>query len=364
MTAAGTVRPSTTVAVTTAPIEVEASPRAWTVQALDDRPVRIEVVVGGDLLVHRAVWESAAANAEGAGYDFGPMFDVIRPFVASADLALCHLEVPLSADGADLSSFPVFNAPFELADAIAGAGFDGCSVASNHTLDQGTGGIDATLGHLDRVGVGHSGAARSPEEGAAVPTYEVRGRSIAHLSYAYGFNGFRVPPDEPWRVNQIEVGRILEDARRARDSGADMVLVSLHFGTEYQWRPSAYQRDVVDGLTASPDVDLVIGHHAHVVQPVGLVGGTPVIYGLGNLLSNMTQPERRDGVLVRAAFDLVPGAEPVLVEVDALPTEVDRLDRHRIVVAPPESWDRTMAVLNAEAPLVAPVELVVEDPAA
>src|SRR5690606_4606110 len=120
------------------------------------------------------------------------------------------------------------------------------------------------------------------------------------------------------RVNQIEVGRIVEDARRARDSGADMVLVSLHFGTEYQWRPSAYQRDVVDGLTASPDIDLVIGHHAHVVQPVGVVGSTPVIYGLGNLLSNMTQPERRDGVLVRVSFDLVPGAEPVLVEVDAL----------------------------------------------
>ncbi len=336
---------------------VAASPpipaRAWSVQDLADRPTRIEVVVGGDLLIHEGVWQSAAAHAGGAGFDFGPMFDPVRTFVADADLALCHLEVPLSADDSDLSTYPVFNAPLELADAVAGAGFDGCSVASNHTLDRGTAGIDSTLGHLDRVGLGHAGAARTPEEAATAARYEVEGRTIAHLSYSYGFNGFRIPAGEPWRTNLIDPARIVAEAAREREAGADLVLVSLHFGTEYVAAPSAYQRDVAAAVTASGAVDLVIGHHAHVVQPVDVVNGTPVVYGLGNLLSNMHQAERRDGVLVRVAFEVERGVEPTLAGIDALPTEVDRRGGHRIAVAPPPSWDRTMASLNALAPIVA-----------
>ncbi len=327
--------------------------RSWTAQDPADRPTRIDVVVGGDLLIHQAVWESAASNAGGSGYDFGPMFDPVRSFVADADLALCHLEVPLSVDDGDLSTYPVFNAPFELADAIADAGFDGCSVASNHTLDQGTAGIDATLGHLDRVGLAHAGAARSADEAASGARIQVHGRQVAHLSYSYGFNGFRIPADEPWRTNLIDPDRIVADALREREAGADLVLVSLHFGTEYVAQPSAYQRDVAAAVTASGAVDLVIGHHAHVVQPVDVVNDTPVIYGLGNLLSNMHQPERRDGVLVRVIFEVERGVEPTLVGIEALPTEVDRHGGHRIALASSASWDRTMASLNALAPIVA-----------
>src|SRR5690606_4026793 len=129
-----------------------------------------------------------------------------------------------------------------------------------------------------------------------------------HLSYSYGFNGFRVPADEPWRANLIDPERIVAEAQREREAGADLVLVSLHFGTEYRTAPSSYQRDVAAAVTAAGAVDLVIGHHAHVVQPVDVVNGTPVVYGLGNLLSNMHQPERRDGVLVRVQFEVEPGA--------------------------------------------------------
>lgn len=330
--------------------------RSLTVVPAAERPARLSLVVGGDLLIHEAVWQSASSHADGDGYDFGPMFDAVRPMVAAADLALCHLETPLSLDDGHIASFPVFNAPFELADAVAGAGFDGCSVASNHTLDQGTAGIDATLGHLDRVGVGHAGAARTPEEAATIRTYLVRGRSIAHLSYSYGFNGFRIPTDEPWRTNEIDVERIRAEATRARAEGSDVVVVSLHFGTEYVAQPSAHQRDVVAGLVGS-DVDLVIGHHAHVVQPVAVVDGLPVVYGLGNLLSNMGQPERRDGVLLRIELDHEPGARPSLAGVTALATEARRDLGHLIAVASPESWQRTMAVLGADGHPVAALEL-------
>lgn len=362
-TSAGQVhlRPDGAAAAVEESVPVVAVPAARAVSVLEpaDRPVRFTLVVGGDLLVHEAVWRSAAAHATASGasgFDFRPMFDQMRPFIASADLALCHLETPLSSDNGHIASFPVFSAPFELADAVADAGFDGCSVASNHTLDQGAAGVDATLGHLDRVGVGHTGAARSEQEALTTRVYDVHGRRVAHLSYSYGFNGFRVPDGEWWRANQIDVPRITGDAFRARMEGADIVLVSLHFGTEYRAEPSAYQRDLAGALSASPDIDLVIGHHAHVVQPVATVGTLPVIYGLGNLLSNMTQPERRDGVLVRVTLDHAPGQRARVTGIDALPTQVLR-DGHRIVIAAPDSWQRTMSVLSDGGTPVPPVEL-------
>jgi poly-gamma-glutamate synthesis protein (capsule biosynthesis protein) len=108
-----------------------------------------------------------------------------------------------------------------------------------------------------------------------------------------------VDADKPWSVDLIDVPRILREARRARAAGADAVLVALHWGDEYSHAPSAYQRDVADRLTRSPDVTLVYGHHAHVVQPIRRVNGTWVIYGLGNLLAGQrnTAPGVNDGVV-------------------------------------------------------------------
>lgn len=319
-----------------------------------ERVRRLSVAVSGDVLIHEAVWQSAAAHAEGEGYDFTPVFAAIEPVLADADLALCHLEVPLSADNTDLSTYPRFTAPHQLADALAGAGYDGCSVASNHVLDRGTPGIDATLGHLDRVGVGHAGAARTPEEAATIRRYDVRGVSIAHLSYTYGYNGLRPPTGEDWRSNLLAVEAIAADTARARAEGADLVLVSLHWGDEYVHTPNRQQRDLAAALDATADIDLVVGHHAHVVQPVAQVGTTPVVYGLGNLLSNMRQPERRDGVVLIATFEAAPGRAFGLTGIHALPTWVE-LPGHRVVPAPPESALRTLGHLGAEGVAVPPL---------
>jgi poly-gamma-glutamate capsule biosynthesis protein CapA/YwtB (metallophosphatase superfamily) len=319
-----------------------------------ERLRRVTLVAGGDVLVHSAVWESARTHAGGEGFDFAPMFEPIAAFVAGADLAICHLEVPLSADNAHLASYPRFSAPFELADGIRAAGFDGCSVASNHVLDQGVAGIDATLDHLDRVGLGHAGAARTPEEAHSITTYEVRGTRIAHLSYTYGFNGLRPPQGEEWRSNLIHVDTILDAARRARDGGADLVVLSLHWGTEYVPEPDRYQRDVAAALAPSPDIDLIVGHHAHVVQPLDIVGGTWVAYGLGNLVSNMLQPERRDGALLVVTFEAPVGASFEATAAEFVPTWVE-LPGHRVVVAPPDSWERTAGGLTALGAPVTPL---------
>jgi poly-gamma-glutamate capsule biosynthesis protein CapA/YwtB (metallophosphatase superfamily) len=241
----------------------------------------------GDILIHEQLWETAATHAAGsARFDFRPLFARVRPLIAGADLAICHLETPLSPDDRDLSSYPVFETPSEVAEAIAWAGYDGCSTASNHSLDGGASGVAATLHWLDRAGLGHAGTARSWKEARSVTAYRVKGATVAHLSYSWGFNGFT--PDHDWRANRIVVARVEADVARARKAGADLVVVSVHWGAEYTRTPTPWQREVADLLTRRRDIDLVVGHHAHVVQPVHREHGTWVAYGLGNFLSGMT----------------------------------------------------------------------------
>ncbi len=260
----------------------------------------------GDTLAHRGVVRQAATNASEAGlgaeYDFAPMFDLVEPYLSGADVAICHLETPLSPDNTRLSGYPTFNVPRELAAGLAAAGYDGCTVASNHALDRRSQGVVDTLDVLDAAGLAHSGTARSVDEAATPTIYDVGGIDVANLSYTYGLNGFTVPADRPWLVNLIDVDAIIADAAAARAAGAEYVIVSVHWGTEYRTEPNDHQLEVAAALAASGDVDLIVGHHAHVVQPVTMIEGTPVVYGLGNFLSNQSAnccvAAAQDGLIV------------------------------------------------------------------
>ncbi len=279
----------------------------------------LTVAVGGDILPHPSLWRMAALNgrAERQFHDFRPMFHALTELLASTDLAICHLETPVVARGQELSDFPLFHVPVEIVTGIAAAGFQRCSTASNHCLDGGTAGVDATLAALDSAGIAHVGTARSPEE-ASVRVFREHGVNVAHLSYSQGFNGIVPPKTQPWRCNGIDPDRIIADCRAARSQGAELVLVSLHWGDEYSPSPNAAQRALADRLTRSGTVDLIIGHHAHVVQPIASVNDVWVLYGLGNLLSGMrggakstygvTLPSgTSDGVVVTVRFVEVAG---------------------------------------------------------
>ena len=287
---------------------------------------RFTIVATGDILIHESLWERAAVlgAADGLAFDFRPMFRRVRDTLAGADLALCHLETPVSTDG-ELSSYPVFAAPVEIADAIAAAGYDSCSTASNHSLDGGTAGIGATLDALDRVGVAHPGTARSRAESRRITMLDVERAKVAHLSYSFGFNGFT--REREWQANLIEVRRILDDARLALKRGSDLTVVSLHWGVEPLTTPTAFQTQVAERLTRSPFVDAIVGHHAHVVQPVERVNGTVVAYGMGNFLSGMW-PSRmwpdgvEDGVIVMLRVERRGDAYRV-TKVRTLPTTVE-----------------------------------------
>ena len=278
---------------------------AWS-QPTEVRTVSISA--SGDLLAHNTVFWRAETKS---GYNFGPMLAGVANSL-NADVDICHLETPLTQG--EPKGYPVFATPVSLADTIKAVGWEGCSVVSNHSLDQGSKGVKTTYRALHLRGLETAGT-RPTQDTSAVAWYETAsGVKVAQLAYAYGFNGFKPPADQPWLVNSIKVGAILRAAAEARAAGAELVVVSLHWGVEYQDTPNSWQRQIARQLTASPDVDAIIGHHSHVLQFADIINGKPVIFGLGNLWSAQGpwagQPNGQHGAIVRLKFTLTDtGAE-------------------------------------------------------
>ncbi len=318
----------------------------------DDGPRSFTIAATGDLLVHESVADAARTTD---GWDFTSMFDRVASILGAADLAVCHVESPMSPNNARLSYYPAFLVPRELADAIAHAGYDTCSLASNHATDGGTEGIVGTLGALDRVGVAHAGMALSPEAQAEVTLVEAGDATVAHLSYTYGFNNGALDADESHLSNVIDEAAIVDEARRARAAGADFVMLSLHWGTNYSAEPDEAQLDLGPRLLADPDIDLILGHHTHMVQPVVQTGGEYLVYGLGNFLSNQSPVTcdecplpTEDGVIVHLTVteDADAGRWSV-TEVAHTPTWVDRSDFEIVDVL--RDTDRDQALLRDSA---------------
>jgi poly-gamma-glutamate synthesis protein (capsule biosynthesis protein) len=220
----------------------------------------------GDTLTLRRV--NYSAQQPDGTYDYTHMFERIAPFISWADVAVCHFENPIAPPGQPvIIEPPEMSASWELAPALAGAGFDRCSTASNHSMDRGAAGIDATTNALEAAGIGFHGMARTPAERRAVP-FDVNGISVAHLSYSFNFDGNALPAGEPWRSNRIDPAVIVADATQARADGAEAVIVSLHWGATGAVQPTAYQRTIAEAVTAPGVIDLIVGHHAHVLQPI------------------------------------------------------------------------------------------------
>jgi len=293
-------RPAPPAAGFTAP----ASPSPPATRAPPSAPRTFTLVATGDVLPHEPLWRQARRDASGKGYDFRPLFAGLRPLVGDADLAVCHLETPVAPAGGPYRAYPTFSVPPQVVPALADTGYDVCTTASNHTLDQGVAGIERTLDALDDAGIAHTGSARTAKEARRPLLVDAGDATVAVLSYTYGLNGFRPPAGRPWAASLIERRRILADARAARRAGADVVVVALHWGEEYVHAPTAQQRSLAPALLRSPHVDLLIGHHAHAVQPVERIGGEWVAYGLGNSAAAHAVKRRAntEGLLVRFTF--------------------------------------------------------------
>ena len=260
------------------------------------------VVATGDVLIHPALTEQAEEDGDG-GRDFKPLFAGIKPVIEAADLAICHMEVPLATEDGPFEGYPLFHAPPEVAEAVAATGYDTCSTASNHTFDHGADGAATTLDALDAAKIGHTGSARTEQEANTPLVREVNGVKVGQVSFTFDYNQGTEEP-EPWMGNEISVDAVLDAARDARAAGAEVVIASLHWGIEDQHEPTADQRETAEAILADPAVDLIIGHHAHVVQPYEKFGDKWVAYGLGNSVAKHEEPRgtTEEGLIARFRF--------------------------------------------------------------
>ncbi len=286
-------------------------------------PESFTVVATGDVLIHPRLTDQAKTDG-GGKIDYRPLLAGVKPLVSGADLGICHLETPLAPEGGPYSGYPSFSAPPEIADALRDTGYDTCSTASNHTLDQSTAGIKRTLDKLDAAGLKHTGSARSAEEAAKPLILDVHGVKVAQLSYAFGFNGIKRPAGKPWLANEIDADEILDAARAAKAAGAEVVIASLHWGVEYHHEVTGEQEQLARKLLASPDLDLIVGHHAHVVQPFEKIGGKWVAFGLGNEIARHDEPRgsTEEGVAARFRFTRT-GGRWTVDKAEYVPTLID-----------------------------------------
>ncbi|TDE90913.1 CapA family protein [Occultella glacieicola] len=299
----------------------------------------------GDVLPHDTVIRNARIDG---GYDFTPLLEATRPWSAGVDLALCNMEVPLSLPDETPSGYPLFGAPTEIAGNLADLGWDGCSTGTNHSLDRGYDNLAYTLDTFDEAGLGHAGSARSEQEELAPQIYELEreGQTIrvAQIGATYGTNGLPIPADAPWSVTLIDSGALIAQATAAREAGADLVVATLHWGYEYQNSPADDQVEVAEALAASGQVDLIIGNHPHVPQPMALLDGGPdgsgmwVAYSLGNFISNQDDlccvPQTGTGLFLTATV-VKPADGPARVTgLEWTPMTVDRVGAQRVYPLP------------------------------
>lgn len=291
-------------------------------------PRTVNLVMGGDLLWHNTTWFSAAEDARAAGtgerYDWDPMFAALKPTIEDADLAICHAELPFAAPGQQPASYPVFAAPRSIAPWTASMGWDACTTASNHSWDQGFEGVVTTADLLETNGVEHVGTFRTPRERRRpVILTTADGVRVGIVAGTFGLNGFVPPPEQEFAVSMWDADNLLAQARAARKAGADVVVAHVHWGYEYVHEPSPEQVALAEQLTSSPAVDLVLGEHAHVVQPVTRVNGKWVVYGMGNQVAQneSTRVDTYEGITVDFEFTERPDGTFRVTRAAYLPTQ-------------------------------------------
>ncbi|MQY10591.1 Capsule biosynthesis protein CapA [Streptomyces sp. RB5] len=330
------------------------SPRPAPAARDDHRPPgrAFTLLATGDVIPYPSIVDQARADAGGEGYDFRKIFAGARPAVAAADLAVCHLETPFGAPEGPFTGYPVFSVPPQLAGALRDTGYDSCSTASNHALDGGTDGVRRTLAALDEAGVAHAGTGRTRGEAARPALLRAGGARVAHLSYT-AFSNLEPPGGETWAVNRLDPRRIAADACAARRAGADVVVVSLHWGTEWQREPDRRQLRLAERLTRSAtagrkDIDLVLGTHNHVPQAYEKLHGTWVVYGLGDQVASFVPGLDRGNEGSAARFTFTPrGGRWTVTRAEFLAQRSDQGPPFRLVPASADVRERVSdAVLS------------------
>lgn len=267
--------------------------------------IQVDLMMIGDMLIHEGVYKSGLQSD--GNYNFDHLFRNILPDLDGNDLNIVNQESILGGVELGLSGYPCFNSPYEIGDAEVKAGFNVVLHATNHTIDKGLTGVENCMNywrtnHPDTTVLGIN---KDKEEYNDIHVYDKDGFKIAMLNYTYGTNGITMPTSNPYCVNLLDKTKITEDVTKAKEL-ADMVVVFPHWGTEYVYEPDSNQ-DYWTNLFLSLGVDVVIGSHPHVLEPVEVLTGNDghqmlVYYSLGNFVSNQDQKPRMIGGMAKVSL--------------------------------------------------------------
>lgn len=248
-------------------------------------PVSIEyrasLMMVGDALLHLAyVYDS---RKEDGSFDFRPSLSYIAPIVRNYDLAFYNQETVFGGKELGYSNYPRFNSPAEFGEQMVEMGFNLVSLANNHTMDKGIRGALNSYNFWKQQPVVTAGSWGSQEDRDQLRIHNINGITYAFLAYTFSTNGISVPDDYKYIVDVYDEELIRQDMERYREI-VDFVIVSLHFGQEYNHNPQNRQKQMATFI-AEQGADIIIGHHPHVIQPIDFIGDTLVIYSLGNFVS-------------------------------------------------------------------------------
>lgn len=326
----------------------------------------LTILFSGDDIPQSAPNRAALVPGTRNTYDFKPLLAAAKPYTSSADLSICNMEGALSPDNTNLTVGIRHHGPREFATALAWMGYDGCSTANNHTFDAGLPGIGQTRQVMADAGLKVSGPgpdAQTPK----VATYEVKGVKIAQLSYSYTLDNFAagtdtsVPANVPWFKDSMwklkDAAGIIADAKQERANGAQIVLVSMHWGIQFNFTPTPQMVDTATKVLASGEVDTIIGNHAHVVQKCDRINDRNVFYGLGNQISDQGTnwgfpDETQDGIIVKATFKRGADGKWTQPSAEYQVTRVDRTGGYILkLVTPtsnPKSFERESQLIKGD----------------
>lgn len=267
---------------------------------------KVTLIAVGDNLIHNTL--IAAGEQEDGSLDYTSLYANIKPDIEKADIAVIDQETILGGDSFEYTGYPLFNSPWEIGDAAIDAGFDIFNCATNHTMDMGWAGIEKELEYFsNKKNVVALGINADEREYNTITYYEKNSITFALLNYTYGTNGISLPEDKPWCVNLLDEEKVTADIKEAREH-ADVVIVFPHWGTENSHEVSDYQREYTQ-LFSDLGVDIVIGCHPHVLQPVEWVTNETtgkkmiVYYSLGNFISHQIELDQLCGGMAQLTIE-------------------------------------------------------------
>ncbi|KKI90286.1 capsular biosynthesis protein [Bacillus sp. SA1-12] len=260
----------------------------------------------GDVLIHDRVYNPQHLGND--QYDFMPLLEPVKSSIGTSDVTVANQESMIGGAGIGLSTYPSFNSPHEVGDALKESGVDIVTMANNHTLDRGEEAIQNAINHWNKIGILYTGSFVSPKDHMTIRTIEKNGIKFSFLAYTYGTNGISIPEGKSYLVNLIDMEKIKKEIVLAKKI-SDVVVVSLHFGKEYERLPNDEQKQIAR-QTANAGADIIIGHHPHVLQPIEWITRedgkrTIVAYSLGNFLTGQTNDYKDLGGIMQIKVEKV-----------------------------------------------------------